>query len=152
MVIIEDTRQKQGKHKKKAEHFEAHGIQVVRSKLPFGDYALAPKVAIDTKASLSEVANNLCGSVSEQRRFLEECKLAQQSGCKLIFLIEQNSLSDASELVSGTLTLKSGKTLPREQIRRSMAIMSERYGCEFRFCNRNDAGRIIEEVLEEYGR
>ena len=83
MVIIEDTRQQSGKHEKKHDYFESQDVTLIRSKLPFGDYALAPTVAVDTKASLHEIAVNLCGNAAERQRFIRECKSAKSAGVQL---------------------------------------------------------------------
>ena len=77
MTILEDTRQQRGKHKKKHEFFQAFGTEVVRCKIPFGDYAPVPPVSIDTKASMDEIAGNIGGK--EHRRFIDECKASEKS-------------------------------------------------------------------------
>ena len=57
MVILEDTRQQVGKHDLKHDYFTSEGIEVVRTKLPFGDYALwGASTAVDTKANVEEIA------------------------------------------------------------------------------------------------
>ena len=53
MTIIEDTRQKAGKHDIKHECFEKAGVSVVRCMLPFGDYAPVPPISIDTKENIT---------------------------------------------------------------------------------------------------
>ena len=65
MWIIEDTRQQKDKHTTKQAWFIDNHIQTIRCKLPFGDYALPPKVAIDTKKGLEEIAGNICGDREE---------------------------------------------------------------------------------------
>lgn len=147
MVIIEDTRQQAGKHEKKNELFKAQGVDVIRSKLPFGDYALAPRIAVDTKASLHEIANNLCGSMKEQTRFREECKLAQRAGSVLVYLIEVGKYRKPADLIGHDVHLKSGKTVPGEQLYRAMMITSERYGCRFEFCPPGQSGHRVLEIL-----
>ena len=147
MMLIEDTRQKVGKHDKKGDFWKQSGIEVVRCKLPFGDYAAPPSIAVDTKASLHEIATNLCGSMREQSRVREECKLAQNSGATLVFLIEVGKYKTISDLIGQTIHLKSGKTVPGEQLYRAMTIMSERYGCRFEFCQPKDSGKRILEIL-----
>ena len=86
MVIQEDTRQQAGKHNIKHEWFEDHGVQLLRSKIPFGDYCLPPAVSIDTKENMDEIANNICGKA--HKRFINECKAAQAAGCQLVILVE----------------------------------------------------------------
>ena len=62
MFILEDTRQQQNKHIAKHDYFASEGIGVVRTKLPFGDYAFWGSVtAVDTKANVEEIAQNIGG-------------------------------------------------------------------------------------------
>ena len=90
MYIIEDTRNKTGKHTIKNKHFADMGISVIRNKLPFGDYSIPPKIAVDTKKGLEEIAHNICGTKKEHERFKRECVIARDAGCKLFFLIEND--------------------------------------------------------------
>ena len=80
MLIVEDSRQKVGKHQQKHIGFDDLGVGLLRCKLPFGDYALPPSVSIDTKENLEEIAGNLCGSMKERNRFIRECKAAAAAG------------------------------------------------------------------------
>ena len=148
MVIIEDTRNKVGKHDLKNEWFGANGIKVVRSKLPFGDYALMPKVAVDTKQGLDEVAMNLCGS--SHNRFKEECIGARDSGCKLYILVENTygikSIGDVASWINPRV-IYSEKCVQGVQLMKAMVTMQERYGIEFIFCNPNDTASKIVELL-----
>ena len=97
MVIIEDTRQQTGKHDIKHNWFVTHGISLVRCKLPWGDYAIAPKITIDTKRDMDEIAGNICGK--EHKRFINECKAARDAGCKLIILVENDlGITDVSQV------------------------------------------------------
>ena len=149
MRLIEDTRQQAGKHENKRKAFEEAGAKVIRSKLPFGDYALAPTTAIDTKQDIKEIAQNMCGSAREKSRFREECKLAKDSGCRLIILIEDERLQSSAELIGRKVQLHTGRLIDGTQLARAMAVTSERYGVEFMFCNPKDTGRLIMEMLTE---
>lgn len=148
MVIIEDTRNKTGKHEKKHHYWQAAGVGWLRSALPFGDYWPTPKVAIDTKQDIQEIAMNMCGAASEKRRFREECKKAQQAGCKLIFLIEDKRYNVPDDLLGGKVWLHNGQTIPGDQVFTAMRMHEERYGCEFWFCDPEESGRVIQELLE----
>ena len=147
-TIIEDTRQKKDKHALKNEFWASDGVNVIRSGLPFGDYWPVPSVAVDTKQDIAEIAMNLCGSSSETRRVREEVKKARDAGTKLIFLIEDGRYESISDLYGTKVWLHNGRTIPGDQLATSMHIMEKRYGCEFWFCSPDDAGRIIEELLE----
>lgn len=147
MVIIQDSRQKKGKHTLKNEFWASQGDTVVRCKLPWGDYALAPTITVDTKADITEICQNICGSVSEKRRFAEEIKGARASGCRIVFLIEDKRYSQVSDLYGKSIYIHTGQVIPGDQLARAMETLAARYGCEFRFCRPEDAGRVIKEVL-----
>ena len=147
MVIIEDTRQQSGKHERKHQQFDELGVLVIRSKLPFGDYALPPRIAIDTKASLFEVANNLCGNVAEKQRFIRECKAARDAGTELVFLIEVGKYKSSADLIGHDIKLKNGRIVHGAQIHQAMVMVSARYGCRFEFCPPGKSGKRICELL-----
>ena len=69
MQLIEDTRNKVGKHKELNDYLEAKGHKVFRSKLLVGDYSLTTNqsVCIDTKADLLELCTNVCGKEEHER-------------------------------------------------------------------------------------
>lgn len=147
MVIIEDTRQKQGLHQTKNDYWSECGDTVIRCKLAFGDYAEPPKIAVDTKQNLLEIATNMCGAGAERKRFREECKAAKNAGCKLVFLIEYRSVKEPAELIGRKIRLMSKKIIEGEQLYTAMVTMSERYGCTFEFCDPKDAGQRIKDIL-----
>lgn len=148
-TIIEDSRNKVGKHELKHRYWEENGTVVIRSALPYGDYIKAPKIAIDTKQDLSEIGNNMCGAVSEKKRFTAECVKAKEAGSKLIFLIENNKkVHTIEDLYGKQIYLHNGRLLSGDQLATAMHVMSNRYGCEFMFCDPKDSARIIMELLE----
>lgn len=150
--IIEDSRQQYGKHDIKHEFFDEMGVKVVRSKLPFGDYAPIPPVSIDTKRNIDEIASNICGK--EHNRFIRECKAARDAGCQLIILVENDigieKVSDVYKWINPRVVY-SQKCVQGPRLQKAMETISERYGVEFRFCKPKDAGRIILEIMEAYG-
>lgn len=150
-TILEDTRQKAEKHKTKHGYFAAEGINLIRCALPFGDYAAAPRVVIDTKQDASEIAYNMCSSSKEKSRFRKECVKAQEAGCKLIFLIEDPHYDEINSLYGSKIFLHNGQIIPGDQLATAMYVMSERYGCEYLFCKPEEAGKMIRELLEAYG-
>ena len=148
VAIIEDTRQKAEKHAQKHETWRDDGDVVIRCKLPYGDYIKAPEVSVDTKQDIMEIAVNMCGNGREKKRFREECKLAKAAGARLIFLIEDDRISDISDLYGRSIWIPPGKTIPGDQLAQAMHTMSERYGCKFEFCRPEDAGRRVKELLD----
>lgn len=146
MWIIEDTRQQAGKHKKKHDWWTGNGDELIRCRLPFGDYALPPKISVDTKANLTEIATNMCGPFKEQRRFKDECKAAQDCGCKLVFLIEC-SIADEDALFGMDIVLGNGKTIKGDQLAVAMKVMKSRYGCDFQFVKPSRSAQRVNEIL-----
>lgn len=61
VTIIEDTRNKPSKHDLKGQYFKSCGINVMRSKLPCGDYALLTNMSsvVDTKFSIHELIGDI---------------------------------------------------------------------------------------------
>lgn len=123
VTILEDVNNKPGKHKLKNDFWAQNGIEVIRQRLPVGDYALmndkirdvfARKekrgipvkmmdllgtydVAIDSKRDILELAGEVCGKSHD--RFRDECVLAQNNGIKLIILVEnEEGIADLRDL------------------------------------------------------
>ena len=148
MVIQEDTRQQAGKHDIKHDYFDNHDVELLRCKLPFGDYAPPPRVSIDTKANMDEIANNICGQ--EHKRFINECKAAKTAGCQLIILVENTvGVTDISE-VHRWINPRSVYSPKCVQGPRLQKAISDRYGVQFRFCTPEEAGAVIKEILEQW--
>ena len=151
MHIIEDTRQQAGKHNIKQTFLSDNGIGVVRCKLPFGDYAPVPPVSVDTKASMQEVAQNIGGSSAEHNRFRRELIKAQEAGCHLYILVENDEgirdLAGVRLWVNPRL-IDSPKAITGERLARAMETMQERYGVTFLFCAPERAAAMIHYLLE----
>ena len=151
MVIIEDTRQQTGKHDIKHNWFVTHGISLVRCKLPWGDYAIAPKITIDTKRDMDEIAGNICGK--EHKRFINECKAARDAGCKLIILVENElGISDVSQvhLWENPRSIYSVDCIQGARLQKAMITIQERYDVTFLFCSPEESAQKITELLDEY--
>ena len=87
--IIEDSRNKVGAHDIKNQYFREKGIMVLRSKLPFGDYALMDNmsISVDTKESFLEIENNL---TKQHTRFRNEIINANNFFIILIFTVKNS--------------------------------------------------------------
>lgn len=154
MIIQEDTRQKAGKHDLKHQWFQENDVSLVRSKLPFGDYAPVPNVSIDTKENIDEIASNICGK--EHKRFINECKAARDTGCKLYILVENelgiNDISQVHKWINPRV-IYSPNCVQGPRLQKAMETIQERYDVTFLFCKPEDAGEIIKKIIEEhYGR
>ena len=153
MVIQEDTRQKTDKHNLKHKWFESSGVKVVRSKLPFGDYAPVPPVSIDTKENMDEIAGNICGK--EHRRFINECKAARDAGCQLFILVENTvGIADVTQVHKwvNPRAIYSPRCVQGPRLQKAMETISERYGTIFLFCTPEQSGEIITGILSNYER
>ena len=151
MIIQEDTRQQAGKHNITHAFFENADVGVVRCKLPFGDYAPVPPVSIDTKKDMDEIAQNICGNA--HIRFINECKAARDAGCKLIILVENTvGIRDISQvhIWKNPRSCYSPNCVQGPRLQKAMETISARYGTEFRFCEPEEAGGIIIQIIEEY--
>ncbi len=150
MYIIEDTRQKKGKHDIKHDYFVNNKITLIRSKLPFGDYMMPPKVVIDTKENMSEIAYNLSNG-KNHARVREEVRLARDCGSRLIFLIENtDNIKDIEDVKSwvNPRRFESPGAIKGDRLYKIMKTMNERYGCEFMFCSPEKSGEIITKILK----
>ena len=148
MHIIEDTRQKADKHNLKHESFAALDVELVRCKLPFGDYAPVPPISIDTKENMDEIAANICGK--EHKRFIAECKAAKAAGCKLYILVENTlGITDISQVHTwvNPRVIYSPNCVQGARLQKAMETISERYGVTFLFCAPEKSAEIITELL-----
>lgn len=150
ITLIEDSRQQAGKHDIKHLSFKNAGVEVVRCKLPFGDYAAPPAISVDTKASMDEIAANICGK--EHTRFINECKAAKAAGCQLIILVENDvGISGISEvnIWKNPRSVYSPNCVQGPRLQKAMETISERYGVRFEFCTPEEAGSRIVELLSD---
>ena len=150
MTIIEDSRQQSGKHEVKHAHFARLQVPFFRCKLPVGDYALPPAVAVDTKASMSEIAQNIGGGRKEHERFIREIKLARDIGTQLYILVEnEDGIEDLDEVHTwlNPRTEFSPECIQGPRLEKAMRTIHERYGCIFLFCAPEDAAEMIVDLL-----
>lgn len=150
ITLIEDSRQQTGKHDIKHLSFKNAGVEVVRCKLPWGDYAAPPAISVDTKADMNEIAANICGK--EHKRFINECKAAKAAGCQLIILVENSlDIKDISEVHTwvNPRVVYSRRCVQGPQLQKAMETISERYGVRFEFCSPEDAGQRVVELINE---
>lgn len=174
MIILEDTRQQDQKHTLKHKWFAEHGIEVRRTKLYCGDYTLPTNqsVCIDSKASILEILNNVCGK--EHARFRRECERAQEAGIQLIVLVENDrqqigstgiwnpairKLEDLHRWANPRLFIRRGgkqlypNATKGQTLQKACHTMQKKYGVKFLFCTPEESGKRIVELLkgETYG-
>lgn len=163
-----DSRQQAGKHDLKDEYFQKNGIKTLRSKLPFGDYAIIDNmsVIVDTKKDLMEVEGNL---TKQHIRFRNEIINANSVGIGIVILIEEeiqyNSLDDVAtrykiprwkstsyQMINGKKEVKHRKGQPMgvfnvETIIKAMKTMQQKYAVLFWFTTKEKCGEAIIDIL-----
>ena len=121
-----------------------------RSKVVVGDYCLPPRVAVDTKRDMGEIAQNIGGSREEHERFIRECKLAKEIGTQLYILVENtegiNSLVDVHNWWNPREEF-SPNCIQGPRLEKAMRTIQERYGCIFMFCTPEEAAETIVDLL-----
>lgn len=152
MTLIEDTRNKVGKHKNVADYCARHGIELIREKLDYGDYMLpGGKISVDTKQNLDEVATNLLNrSHRDSVRFWNEVRNAHKNGIKLVILVEHGgeikTINDVPKWRSKYSSV-TGRRLIDEMIRTEFS-----YGVRWCFCSKRSTAKRIIEILSEEGK
>lgn len=146
MVLLEDTRNKVGKHKNVQAYCEKHGIELVRVCLDVGDYMLPDgKISVDTKKDLSELATNLLNP-QDKKRFMREVRRAREAGIQLVVLCEHGgkirSIQDVALWESAYSPVK-GRALVD-----AMHRLTVSYGVRFEFFSKRSTGKRIVEILE----
>jgi ribosome-associated protein len=153
MYIIEDSRQQKGKHETKHKDFADMGVNLLTNVLPYGDYAYPPKVSVDTKRNMEEIAQNIGGAASEHQRFKNECVKAKECGAQLIILVENElGITDLSQVHTwqNPRVIYSPNCVQGDRLQRAMTTIQERYGVKFLFCSPQDSAKVITELLEGY--
>lgn len=163
MIIQADTRQKKKHHTVKEKYFADNGIKVVNSKMLVGDYCIpGEKIAVDTKANITELYGNL---IQDHQRFKNECILAQECGMQLIILIEnKDGVKEIRDIAKWKnpqmlkywkavkIAKKNNQKPPKPpasnvQLIKMMSTMQKKYGVKFMFCTPDEAGAKVVELL-----
>lgn len=144
MIILVDTRQKDGKHNEKHLQIKSLGYQLKHCALSIGDYMLEGQVSVsvDTKQDLQEVYSNV---VNDKSRFMKEVRRAFFNNVKLYVLVEHgNNIKSLKDVYKWTP--KYGHVSGRELMERLNHIHMA-YGTEFVFCDKSNTGKWIIKLL-----
>lgn len=162
MIIQVDSREKPKAITKILSEFEKQGIKYISSKLYIADYMSYdnPRLVIDRKQNLAELCGNAC---QQHKRFRDELLRAQENGIKLIILCEHGgevkTLEDVHKWQNprrkqriynttvGRWIEYETNAMTGEKLQKVLTTMQEKYGCEFLFCNKEDTGKRIIEIL-----
>ena len=151
MRIIVDTREKPRAIVRILAEFDRRGVEYVRRKLNFADYAdpdRLPGPVIDRKQNLNEVASNV---TVDRKRFVREIERCNASGCRMIVLVEHSNRIRRLEDVIGWKNPRlkeSPYAVSGERLFKIMKAMENYYGIRWEFCNKQSTGRRIIELLE----
>ena len=149
MICQIDSREKARAIQKILAEFENQDIKHFVSKLPVGDYINLdnPKIAIDRKQGLPEVAVNVG---QDHARFKRELERAQEYGIHLIFLVEHGgsikTLEDVQNWNNPRLK-EHPLALTGPRLYKIMLTMQNKYGIEWLFCDKRSTGKRIIELL-----
>lgn len=166
MDIQIDSREKARAIRKIVKTFDDNGVKHFSSKLLVGDYMSLdnPRLIIDRKQNLQELCGNVC---QQHERFKRELLKAMDVGIQLIILIEHGndikSIEDVyfwknprkHEVRWRTVNGKkeryaaSSKAVDGNQLYKSLCTIRDRYNVRFEFCEKNDTGKKIIELLSE---
>lgn len=163
-----DSRQQANKHELKDKYFEEHNIKTLKSKLPFGDYAIINKmnVVVDTKKDAMELFGDL---TKQHTRFRKEIQGANDFNIGLVILIEEEDYyadldtfknwyrvprwkSDGWKTVNGKRykTHSKGEQMTKvdiDAIVKAMKTMQEKYAVIFKFTTKERCGEDIINIL-----
>lgn len=147
MTLIVDTREQMTDRLKA--RLESSGLPYIRKKLNCGDYSafcdkvdLSDSVVIERKMNLDELA--MCLG-TQRKRFEREFIRAKESQTKVYLLIE-NASWDVLFNNSSYLMRCHSKYSAKSMVSSLFAWMS-RYNITVVFCNEDNTGKIIREIL-----
>lgn len=153
-MIIVDTREKPRAIVGILNYFDTHGVEYQKEKLDYGDYMDpdGPKVSIDRKQNIAELAKNC---TRESERFRREMDRAAADGARLVILVEQNRYKDRDEWIhvsdiSDLIRWSSPHTMVRgEKLYRVLVSWTAKYPLRVEFCDKRSTGRMILKILYE---
>lgn len=165
MTIQIDSREKARAISKILKTFDDNNVKHYVSKLFVGDYMNLdnPRLVVDRKQSLLELANNVC---QDHERFRREIVRANENGIHLIFLCEHGQGVECLEDLpfwknprrevrirtgNGWATIET-KAITGETLYKILSTMERKYGVEFLFCRKEETGIKIIELLNDDSR
>lgn len=157
-AIHVDRRQQKGKHDLKHEMLREMGFQLVSHSLNVGDYAQAPRCAVDTKRDLYELATCI---TTQHARFADECERAKAQGTLLVILTENTegvtNMADLAAWVESDSDFEIRcerskgnvkKRLIGSTLAKTCETMHAHHGTYFAFCTPDETAERIIEILE----
>ena len=129
-------------------------VETVSTKLLIGDYMdfQTPKVCVDRKRNIAELAKNC---TADHERFRRELERAQKANTTLVVLVEQNRYKDRDrwihcESIEDLMLWESPHTTIRgEKVYRVLRSWMAKYPLRVEFCDKRNTGRRIYEIIYE---
>lgn len=122
-------------------------------KVDSGDYIYKNDYTtiIDLKKDLVEVAGNIAGTRKQHDRFKREIQRAKDLGCKRFVVLIREPLQNLEAVQTWeTPRLRNGRPLvkrPPTALYKTMKTFESKYGVEWQFTTRTNAGRDIIAIL-----
>ena len=147
LTVQVDSRERKFSHVTEA--FDRLGVKWFVSKLVVGDYMDLDnaRLVIDRKQNLQELVGNICQG---HERFRRELLRAQDLEIKLIFLIEHSrsikNLSDVRHWKNPRRAV-SPYALDGMELYKRLVTIETKYHTKFYFCDKNQTGKAIIQLL-----
>lgn len=142
MILIEDSRNKIGKHNNIFKYCKDNNIEIQRKVLNVGDYMLPQGTkAIDTKKDLEELANDL---YRDKLAFNKKYKKCLKDGIELVVLVEEK-INNLNELVAW---VSKHSRINGRFLLEMIHTLKVSYGIKFIFCDKKDTGKILIDILK----
>lgn len=164
MQVQIDSREHKSELQRIMRQFDRMGVQYFTSKLFVGDYQSLDnaRLVIDRKKDLLEICTNV---TQQHERFRKELIRAKEHGIKIIILCENG---DGIETLEDVIFWENPRRKPSKWVMRDghpvkvpesekatngpslykcLKTISEKYDVDFQFCEKEDTGRRIVELL-----
>lgn len=162
MTIQIDSREKARAIQKIRATFDRNGVNYYISKLFVGDYMSLdnPRLVVDRKQNLSELCANVC---QQHDRFRREIDRANENGIRLVFLCEHgHGIESLEDIVfwknpRGVRRVKTEtgwtevhtKATSGETLYKILSTIRRKYDVDFLFCEKDDTGQMIIDLLSQ---
>lgn len=143
MIILQDHREKCGHHNLVEKHLKDNGYEIKRVRLQVGDYMFPNgNTSVDLKQNITELATDL---QQDSLFFNKKYKKCLKYGIKLVVLVEE-----WVDSINSLTKWKSSYSRINGQYLVSLIYnLKISYGVRFVFCNKNQTGEKLLELLNE---
>ena len=148
MLIQIDSREHKWELARVQRQLSSLGVKTIISKLYVGDYQSwdNPRLVVDRKKDLQELVGNV---TQQHERFRAELVRAKDAGIQLVVLIEDGEIETLEDVYfwENPRRKTSPKATTGKSLYRSLCTIRDKYGVRFEFCDKQDTGRRIREIL-----